>query len=140
MSTESQRECLLFDISGHSITKIIASMYLLSLCQLSIKNEYICVTLDKSNVYKINTGLNQNYKHLLISKCLSLYFHLNFKKITCSPDQTTNYQFSLNEWIHELSNNQNEFCLFICCCFFLKTILYVNYFANICETLLRPIL
>ena len=109
----------------HSKTKIIASMYLLSLCQLSIKKEYVCVTRYKSNkIYRINPGLNQNYyKYLLISKCLSLCCHLNFKKITCSPNQTTNYQFSLNELIYESSNNQNEFCLFICCCFIFKTIL-----------------
>ena len=96
----------------HSITKIIASMYLLSLCQLSIKKEYLCVTRYKSNkIYKINPGLNQNYyKYLLISKCLSLYCHLNLNKITCSPDLTTNYYFRLNEWIYELSTNQNEFC------------------------------
>ena len=76
----------------------------MSLCQLSIKKEYVHMCTNQQ------LGLNQNYyKYLLISKCLSIYFHLNFKNITCSPDQTTNYQFSLNKWIIK----QSEWVLFV---------------------------
>ena len=119
MSTKSQGECLLFDISCHSITKIIASTCWVYVSFLSKKNTHICV--------QINPGLNQNYyKYLLISKCLSIYFHLNFKNITCSPDQTTNYQFSLNKWIIK----QSEWVLFV--------YMLLLYFQNhiICELII----
>ena len=119
MSPKSQGDCLLFDISWHSITKIIASTCWVYVSFLSKKNTHICV--------QINPGLNQNYyKCLLISKCLSIYFHLNFKNITCSPDQTTNYQFSLNKWIIK----QSEWVLFV--------YMLLLYFQNniICELII----